>query len=87
MIWFNGFPFLDTKEEHLFGVPVSAVMTKDLISLPSLGLKLDQLENILRDENVGGFPIVQSRESNVLLGYIGRTELKYAIGSLPTTKT
>jgi hypothetical protein len=23
MIWFNGFPFLDNKEEHVFNVPVS----------------------------------------------------------------
>ncbi|CAJ2508425.1 Uu.00g134510.m01.CDS01, partial [Anthostomella pinea] len=29
MIWFSGFPFLDNKEEHSFGVPVSAVMTND----------------------------------------------------------
>jgi len=83
MIWFNGFPFLDKKEEHSFGVPVSAVMIRDLVLLPSVGLKLDEVESILSETDFGGFPIVQDRDSKVLLGYIGRTELKYAIGISP----
>jgi chloride channel 3/4/5 len=82
MIWFNGFPFLDNKDEHSFGVPVSAVMIRDLVLLPSVGLKLDEVNAILSETNFGGFPIVQDRDSKVLLGYIGRTELKYAIGTL-----
>ena len=81
MIWFNGFPFLDNKEEHSFGVPVSAVMIRDLVLLPSVGLKLDEVEAILAETSFGGFPVVQDRDSKVLLGYIGRTELKYAIGT------
>jgi chloride channel 3/4/5 len=36
MIWFNGFPFLDNKEEHSFGVPVSRVMTGNMKVLPAL---------------------------------------------------
>jgi hypothetical protein len=80
MIWFNGFPFLDNKEEHSFGVPVSAVMIRDLILLPATGIKLDEVETILSHTTFGGFPVVQDRETKVLLGYIGRTELKYAIG-------
>jgi chloride channel 3/4/5 len=87
MIWFNGFPFLDNKEEHSFGVPVSAVMIRDLVLLPSGGLKLNELENILSATQFGGFPVVQDRDSKVLLGYIGRTELKYAIGTLPQLST
>ena len=83
MIWFNGFPFLDNKEEHSFGVPVSAVMIRDLVLLPSVGLKLDEVEAILAETSFGGFPVVQDRDSKVLLGYIGRTELAYAIGNHP----
>jgi chloride channel 3/4/5 len=83
MIWFSGFPFLDKKEEHSFGVPVSAVMIRDLVLLPSVGLKLNEVERILSETGFGGFPIVQDRDSKVLLGYIGRTELKYAIGFHP----
>lgn len=79
MIWFNGFPFLDNKEEHTFGVPVSQVMTNDVSSLPSKGLSLRSLEQILRQSKYQGFPIIEDRTSKNLIGYIGRTELRYAM--------
>ena len=79
MIWFNGFPFLDNKEEHTFGVPVSQVMTSDITCLPSVGLNLRSLEAILSQSRYQGFPIVDDRTNRILLGYIGRTELRYAI--------
>ena len=79
MIWFNGFPFLDNKEEHTFGVPVSQVMTSEVTSLPSSGLTLRALETIMNTSKYQGFPVVEDISSKVLLGYIGRTELLYAI--------
>ncbi|KAK4693722.1 hypothetical protein P7C71_g3722, partial [Lecanoromycetidae sp. Uapishka_2] len=79
MIWFNGFPFLDNKEEHTFGVPVSQVMTSDVTSLPSTGLNLRSLENIMARNKYQGFPIIEDRTTKALIGYIGRTELRYAI--------
>jgi len=79
MIWFNGFPFLDNKEEHSFGVPVSQVMTTSITPLPAHGLTLSDVERILTENKFQGYPIVEDRENKVLLGYIGRTELRYAI--------
>ncbi|KAL9011596.1 MAG: hypothetical protein Q9173_003572 [Seirophora scorigena] len=79
MIWFNGFPFLDNKEEHTFGVPVSQVMTSDVTSLPSSGSTLKAIEQLLAQSKYQGFPVVEDRTSKILLGYIGRTELRYAI--------
>lgn len=79
MIWFNGFPFLDNKEEHTFGVPVSQTMTADPTVLPASGLTLSQVERIYAETKYQGFPIVEDVESRVLVGYIGRTELRYAI--------
>ncbi|KAI9679463.1 MAG: glycerol ethanol, ferric requiring protein [Caeruleum heppii] len=79
MIWFNGFPFLDNKEEHTFGVPVSRVMISDVTALPATGLSLAQLEKLLTEQKYQGFPIVEDRDSSILIGYIGRTELRYAI--------
>ena len=79
MIWFNGFPFLDNKEEHTFGVPVSSVMTSEVISLPSSGLNLRALERIMSQNKYQGFPIIEDRATKALIGYIGRTELRYAI--------
>ena len=79
MIWFNGFPFLDNKEEHTFGVPVSQVMTSEVTSLPSSGFNLKAVEQLLAQSKYQGFPVVEDRVSKILLGYIGRTELRYAI--------
>jgi len=79
LIWFNGFPFLDKKEEHSFGVPVSQVMTTDVTVLPASGLTLVEVEEILDSNKYQGYPIVEDRTSRTLLGYIGRTELRYAI--------
>ncbi|KAI9798022.1 MAG: glycerol ethanol, ferric requiring protein [Candelina submexicana] len=79
MIWFNGFPFLDNKEEHTFGVPVSQIMTSAVTVLPATGLDLKAVEKILAENKFQGFPVVEERGSKVLLGYIGRTELRYAI--------
>ncbi|KAI9748411.1 MAG: glycerol ethanol, ferric requiring protein [Lichina confinis] len=79
MIWFNGFPFLDNKEEHTFGVPVSTVTMNDLTVIPSSGLDLTSLEWLLSENKFQGFPVVESSTSRVLVGYIGRTELLYAI--------
>ena len=78
-IWFNGYPFLDNKEEHTFGVPVSQVMASRIVSLPATGLELRQLERIMAENQYQGYPIVEDSSSKTLIGYIGRTELRYAI--------
>jgi chloride channel 3/4/5 len=79
MIWFNGFPFLDNKEDHTFGVPVSQVMTSEVIALPTTGLSMKNVEQLLTEDKYQGFPIVEDLNSKILVGYIGRTELRYAI--------
>lgn len=79
MIWFNGFPFLDNKEEHNFGVPVSRVMRTSVLALPVSGWTLSEVEQLLGDDKYQGFPVVEDAESRILVGYIGRTELRYAI--------
>merc|ERR1712226_1757358 len=79
MIWFNGFPFLDNKEEHNFGVPVSQVMRTSVVSVPVNGMTLAELEALLSEDEYQGFPIVDDKSSKILVGYIGRTELRYAV--------
>ncbi|KAK2034408.1 voltage gated chloride channel [Colletotrichum zoysiae] len=79
MIWFSGFPFLDNKEEHNFGVPVSEVMRTEITSLPVSGMPFSELEKLLKEDTYQGFPIVEDATSKILIGYIGRTELRYAI--------
>ncbi|KAH8912242.1 hypothetical protein BR93DRAFT_922200 [Coniochaeta sp. PMI_546] len=79
MIWFSGFPFLDSKEDHNFGVPVSQAMTTDVVAIPSTGMTLKNVERLLSQDKYQGFPIVEGEHSNILVGYIGRTELRYAV--------
>ena len=43
MIWFNGFPFLDNKEDHSFGVSVSQVMNGQLTVLPASGTTIEEI--------------------------------------------
>lgn len=82
MIWFSGFPFLDNKEEHNFGVPVSTVMTNDVVAIPVQGMTLGSIEDLLKEPHYQGFPVVENSRNNILVGYIGRTELRYAIDRL-----
>ncbi|KAF9351592.1 glycerol ethanol, ferric requiring protein [Mortierella sp. AD094] len=74
----NGYPFLD-KEEHSFGIAVSQVMQKDVTILPASGTRLDRVERLLTDTNYQGFPVVEDSTSRTLIGYIGRSELRYVI--------
>lgn len=80
MIWFSGFPFLDNKEESNLGVPVSQAMISNVVSIPASGLTLSELEGLLADDKYQGFPIIEPDKT--LLGYIGRTELRYMINRL-----
>lgn len=77
MIWFSGFPFLDNKEESNLGVPVSQAMISDVVSIQTTGMTLRDVERLLAEDKYQGFPIIESDKT--LVGYIGRTELKYAI--------
>lgn len=80
MIWFSGFPYLDNKEDHNFGVPVSRVMNSSVMALPATGFTLQDVDNILSSsKKYQGFPVITSNEDKILLGYIGRTELCYAL--------
>ncbi|KAL2067813.1 hypothetical protein VTL71DRAFT_15909 [Oculimacula yallundae] len=79
MIWFSGFPFLDNKEDSIFGIPVSQVMTDEVVALPTGGLSMKNLEELLAKDRYRGFPIIEDCISKILVGYIGRTELRYAI--------
>lgn len=85
MIYLNGYPFLDNKEDHTFGVPVSAVMATDTAVLPARGTSLSALEAIMANNTYQGYPIVASLSNKTLLGYIGRTELRYALDKARST--
>ncbi|PWY98243.1 hypothetical protein BCV70DRAFT_193663 [Testicularia cyperi] len=78
MIKFSGYPFLD-KDEHTFGIPVSDVMYARPEVLYASGMKLGELESKLAEGSYKGLPLVKSQDDPTLLGYAGKTELRYAI--------
>ncbi|KAF9462474.1 chloride channel [Collybia nuda] len=77
-IQFNGFPFLE-KDDHAYNVSVSAVMRKELHTLSESGMTVKNVEETLSSTDVKGFPIISSSERSILIGYIGRTELRYVL--------
>ena len=83
-IHLNGYPFLDNRDDAPTpDVQASRVMTRveDLATLPAVGHTLQSLQNFLAEHTFRGFPVVADQQNNVLLGYITRIELSYAIQS------
>ncbi|KAH7339880.1 Cl-channel protein [Rhizoctonia solani] len=85
MIRFNGYPYLE-RDDHAFNIPVSQVMQKELYTMPVTGLTLHGVEEKLEHTSVQGFPVVSADSQKVLIGYIGRTELRYVIGKARRTR-
>lgn len=54
-------------------------MASRIVSLPATGLELRAIERIMSENQYQGYPIVEDSTSKTLIGYIGRTELRYAI--------
>jgi len=78
MIRFNGFPFLD-KEDHQFNEDVAHVMKRNVLAIPAVGLRLSELESRYVSSPFRGFPVIQSRKDYTLLGYITRSDIRWAI--------
>ena len=78
MIYLNGYPFLDSKEEHAFGVPVSHVMSSRVVCLAASGMAVRDVEKLMNENAYQGYPVVAT-QNRMLVGYIGRTELRYAL--------
>jgi len=84
MIRFNGYPILE-KDDHAFHLSVSSVMRRDLHTLQSSGLRVRDVESKLQETKVKGFPVVSADDRRLLLGYIGRNELRYVLDKAKRT--
>lgn len=65
------------------GLRVTDVGTSLLDNFQDFTLTFDYLEHRLQQSDVKGFPIVSADHRSILLGYIGRNELKYILGLSP----
>lgn len=86
----NGYPFLDNKEEFPHTTiaadamrpkrnePPLAVLTQD-------SMTVDDIDNLLKSTNHNGFPVVVSRESQYLVGFVSRKDLSLALTNAKRT--
>jgi chloride channel 3/4/5 len=77
MIWFNGFPFIDNKEEHAFNAPVSKAMQKNAVYFTYDSITLKEVETLLESNPFQGYPVVESSKEDppMLVGYIAKEEI------------
>jgi chloride channel 3/4/5 len=81
-IHLNEYPFLDQKDDTPPpDVPVSQVMTgiNDLAVITAVGNTIGSLTNLLAATSYRGFPVVADTSNPILLGYVSRTELSFAL--------
>ncbi|EMC99016.1 hypothetical protein BAUCODRAFT_103703 [Baudoinia panamericana UAMH 10762] len=88
-IHFNGYPFLDNKDDTpVPDVPVSQIMTRydDLVCITATGHTTTSLRELLGEHRFRGFPVINELRESVLLGYISRTELTFALETASTSR-
>ncbi|KAK9703524.1 hypothetical protein K7432_010687 [Basidiobolus ranarum] len=81
VIKLQGYPFLDNKETYSYDFIGSQVMTRidDLVVIPANSTTLDSLDEIIQYTDYKGFPVVNSLRDMMLIGFISRSELRFAI--------
>ena len=83
-IHFNGYPFLDNKDDApVPDVPVAQIMTRfeDLVFITATGHTIESLLELLQEHRFRGFPVINESREATLLGYISRTELQFALNT------
>lgn len=65
-------------------LPVSGATVRDIGEFKTFRrascLTIHIAEDALANESVQGFPVISNDEKHLLMGYIGRTELRYVVG-------
>ncbi|KAE8148454.1 chloride channel [Aspergillus avenaceus] len=78
----NEYPFLDHRDDTTPpDVPAHKVMTTvdDLSVIAAVGHTIDSLRHLLMTTSYRGFPVVTDTSNPILLGYISRNELSFAL--------
>lgn len=86
----NGYPFLDNKEEFGHTTLAADVMqpkaNKPLNALTQDTTTLNDLEALLNETDHNGFPVVVSRESQFLVGFVLRRDVILAVANAKRTQ-
>ena len=88
-IHFKEYPFLDNRDDNGSSIPdvsASHVMTRieDLTAITATGHTIGSLRELLSQHRFRGFPVIDNSRDALLLGYISRTELQYALQTART---
>ncbi|KAF2400594.1 hypothetical protein EJ06DRAFT_509390 [Trichodelitschia bisporula] len=83
-IQFNGYPLLDNRDDNAAqvpDVPAADIMTRieDLCVITATGHTVATLTDLLAKHPYRGFPVIDDPRDALLLGYISRTELDFAL--------
>ncbi|XP_059468590.1 H(+)/Cl(-) exchange transporter 4 isoform X2 [Neocloeon triangulifer] len=85
-IHLNGYPFLDSKEEFAHTSLAADVMqpnrrNEPLSVITQDSMTVDDVTALLKETEHNGFPVVVSRESQYLVGFVLRRDLNLAIAN------
>ncbi|XP_043557447.1 uncharacterized protein LOC122555486 [Chiloscyllium plagiosum] len=83
-IHLNGYPFLDSKDEFRHRTLATDVMrprrTEPPLSVLTQGsMTVEDVETLIKDTDYNGFPVVVTKESERLIGFVQRRDLIPAI--------
>lgn len=79
----NGYPFLDSKDEFAHTTLAADVMqpkrNETLSVITQDSMTVDDVESLLKETEHNGYPVVVSKESQYLVGFVLRRDLNLAI--------
>ncbi|BFZ24566.1 hypothetical protein BsWGS_27604 [Bradybaena similaris] len=86
----NGYPYLDAKEEFTHTTIAADVMRPrrndpPLAVITQDSMTVEEIESLLRNTEHNGFPVVVSRESQYLVGFVLRRDLLLATANARKT--
>lgn len=90
-IQLNGYPYLDVRDEFTHRTLATDVMRPrrndpPLAVLTQDSTTVEDVETLIKDTDYNGFPVVVSRESERLIGFVQRRELTLAISKSPNAE-
>lgn len=90
-IQLNGYPYLDVRDEFTHRTLATDVMRPrrndpPLAVLTQDSTTVEDVETLIKDTDYNGFPVVVSRESERLIGFVQRRDLTLAISMLITNQ-
>ncbi|KAI5644829.1 voltage gated chloride channel domain-containing protein [Phthorimaea operculella] len=81
----NGYPFLDSKDEFQHTSLAADVMqpkrNETLSVITQDSMTVDDVETLLKETEHNGYPVVVSKESQYLVGFVLRRDLNLAMGT------